>query len=125
VAVGGIDGGDEAGREADRHHLVDEGMQATDDRGGPGLGQRVRAYRAAELAHRAGGGEAVPGGVADDEHETAVGQPDRVVPVAADRILRGGQVPRGQREPGDLGQRPGQQAGCSTSAASAASRARR
>src|SRR3712207_8525414 len=48
------------------------------------LFRSVRAQRAPELTHHRGRLETAAGHVADREHEAAVLQSDRVVPVAAD-----------------------------------------
>ena len=66
---------------------------------------------AADLAHRDGGLQPVPGDITDHQHQPAVGQRDGVVPVTPHAVARlGRQVARSQARARELGQGPGQQA---------------
>ena len=68
-------------------------------------GQEFGQHRA-QLPHRRRGGDPVPHHVADDQRDAAVGQRDRVEPVAARRLLMPGhQVPG--RDPGPRQHRQG------------------
>ena len=66
----------------------DERVQVVDHLGRPGALERVGAQRVADLAHRRGRVHPAPADVADHDPEAAVGEPERVVPVAAGVVAR-------------------------------------
>ena len=63
---------------------------------GIGVLDRVRAQRVAHAPHQARGLHAVPGDIADDDDDAAVGRLERVVPVAADIDVHLGRPVRGR-----------------------------
>ena len=63
---------------------LDERVEMAEHRARPDAGDRQRAHRAAQLAHRRRGLQPAPDDVADDDPDPVAGEHEGVVPVAAD-----------------------------------------
>ena len=120
----GVADGGEVGRPRPQQEPLQPGEQLAGTRGM--LGES--GERCAELSHRGGGREAVADHVADGQADAAVGERERVVPVAADlEDVAAGFVARRKCEPRERRPTaPGSSARCSPIAISrsSASRAR-
>ena len=73
-------------------HALQQPVEHHEDLARVVLREREPGDGVAELGHRGGGGQAVPGDVADGEQHLFVAHVDRLVPVAAERLHLRGQV---------------------------------
>ena len=94
----GIELGVREGRARGVGDALDEHVELLQHPRRPASRTAERPHRAAQLTHRDGRGEPVPDDVAHDERDRAVGELERVVPVAPDlERRRAGAVRRADR----------------------------